>query len=56
MPKIMYKCNPFKNKECPKTSCYLNGGPCTMTKKIEYAEDPENKVFLIMEMGQEEFE
>lgn len=33
----LYKCDPSKNKQCKKTNCYLNGGPCTNTTDINYA-------------------
>lgn len=33
----LYKCDPSKNKQCKKTNCYLNGGPCTKTTDINYA-------------------
>ncbi|MBP5411434.1 MAG: hypothetical protein J6Y26_05975 [Lachnospiraceae bacterium] len=27
----LYLCDPDKNKQCRKTACYGNGGPCFMT-------------------------
>lgn len=27
----LYLCDPAKNKACPKTACYGNGGPCFLT-------------------------
>lgn len=35
--KTYYYCDPFKNTECSKTSCFLRGGSCELTNKIEYA-------------------
>lgn len=32
----MYICDPNKNIECCKTGCFINGGPCYKTSKIEY--------------------
>ena len=32
----LYYCNARKNKGCPKTSCYLNNGPCHMTTNKKY--------------------
>ena len=28
---ILYPCDPDKNTECKKTSCFINGGPCNST-------------------------
>lgn len=44
---FLFKCDPAKNTECPKTSCYLNGGECTMTKHMKYAIDP-TKVTMVI--------
>lgn len=30
-----YFCNPEKNTDCTKESCYINGGPCKLTSKEE---------------------
>ena len=27
----LYLCDPYKNKDCRKTSCYGSGGPCFLT-------------------------
>lgn len=32
---VQYLCDPAKNTECRKTSCFINGGPCHMTTKEE---------------------
>lgn len=32
-----YPCDPEKNIDCAKTSCFINGGPCTQTTKRECA-------------------
>ncbi len=44
---FLFKCDPAKNIECPKTSCHLNGGYCTMTKYMKYAVDPTKVVMVI---------
>lgn len=33
----LWYCDPQENTECRKTSCYLVGGPCHLTKKRECA-------------------
>lgn len=33
----IYRCNPDKNKECRKTYCYINGGPCISTSNPKKA-------------------
>lgn len=30
-----FYCNPEKNTECSKESCFINGGPCKLTSKEE---------------------
>lgn len=35
----LYVCDPAKNKECPKTNCYLNGGDCARTFNAEFRRD-----------------
>lgn len=35
--KEVWLCDPRKNKDCRKTSCYLNDGPCRCTTRKEYA-------------------
>lgn len=37
--KTLYICDPNKNTECSKTSCYINGGPCFHTTKKEYSNE-----------------
>jgi len=37
--KKLYECNPSKNKECSKTSCYIIGGPCHSTTNEQYKVD-----------------
>lgn len=32
---VYYECDPEKNKDCKKTACYINGGPCHHTKRPE---------------------
>ena len=31
MKKVVYLCNPDSNKDCTKTGCFLNKGPCHST-------------------------
>ncbi len=45
----LYMCDPEKNKDCEKTDCYKNGGPCFATWNREYAEEPV-KIILNQEM------
>lgn len=35
--KELYICDPKKNTECPKTSCYWNGGLCMQTTRKEFS-------------------
>lgn len=35
--KDVWLCDPRKNKDCSKTGCYLNDGPCRCTTHKEYA-------------------
>lgn len=35
--KTLFPCDPGKNKECSKSSCYINGGSCYQTNKLKYA-------------------
>lgn len=34
----LYKCDPAKNTSCEKSGCYVNGGPCKLTRHEEYME------------------
>lgn len=36
---ILYYCDPIKNKDCRKTGCYINGGPCNATTNKAYRRD-----------------
>lgn len=33
----LYRCDPDKYKNCPKTMCYRNGGPCKQTLNPQFA-------------------
>lgn len=44
---VFYKCDPEKNYLCPKTSCFINGGPCFQTRTKEFAADVDH-VRLVM--------
>ena len=35
--KYVYECDPEKNVECKKETCFVNGGACEMTHQLEYA-------------------
>lgn len=37
----VFECNPVKNINCNKKSCYINNGPCHETKNKEYAKEDE---------------
>jgi len=50
---VFYQCNPAKNFECPKTNCFINGGPCTQTRNREFTDEP-NKVKVVMPMTEED--
>lgn len=36
--KMLYPCDPSKNKECNKHGCFINGGPCRSTTHAEYCD------------------
>jgi len=37
--KPIYKCDPNKNKDCNKKSCYINGFDCSSTEYKQYAKE-----------------
>ena len=43
MDKDLWYCDPYKNAECKKTGCFINGGPCmcTTNEKCAYELDGE---------------
>lgn len=41
-PKILYVCDPNKNKWCSKWGCFKNGGECSLTRYKECAMTDEN--------------
>lgn len=47
-PKIYYVCNPYKNTDCKKTNCHINGGPCKHTTNLEFAVQPVESVKLVL--------
>lgn len=51
---VLYLCDPTKNKQCNKKSCYLYGGPCKATKHLEFAKQPVEKVKMVFPMSQKE--
>jgi hypothetical protein len=42
MKSPLYSCDPEKNINCTKESCYISAGPCSSTTKPEYAFTNEN--------------
>ena len=41
---ILYECDPSKNKQCKKGDhCYLNGGPCHLTRHKELSKEEKEK-------------
>jgi len=49
-----YRCDPEKNKECRKTGCYINGGPCKRTSKKECRSgQPKQKSYTDWELRRE---
>lgn len=34
---ILFECDPYKNTDCSKTGCYINGGECRHTRHLKYA-------------------
>lgn len=39
-----YPCDPEKNKDCGKQSCYLHGGPCRLTTNPKYSKIAQEEV------------
>ena len=35
----IYECDPEKNTECNKRGCFINGGECRHTTRVEYAKE-----------------
>ena len=35
----LYLCDPDKNTECTKEGCYVNGGPCYLTKDERFRDE-----------------
>lgn len=35
----LYLCDPDKNTECTKEGCYINGGPCCLTKYEQFRDE-----------------
>lgn len=47
-PTVMYECDPIKHSDCLKTNCFLGGGPCHQTTKLEYARQPVQTANLVV--------
>lgn len=43
MKKLLYECDPKKNKECPNSNCVLNGGSCHLTTEEKFEKTTKNK-------------
>lgn len=43
LERVIYRCDPNKNKTCNKKACYINNGPCDATFK------PKNASFVCLE-------
>ena len=33
----LFECDPYKNEDCSKTGCFINGGECRHTRHLKYA-------------------
>lgn len=53
-PKMLFECDPAKNIYCSKKECYLNGGKCHATTKVELARHPITKAKMVVPMSNEE--
>ena len=51
-PSVLFRCDPAKNYMCSKSNCFINGGPCTMTRNREFAIDP-GKVTIVLPADEE---
>ena len=50
---ILYICDPDKNKECSKTGCHLNNGPCKYTKNPDFSKlgtSPVKAKYIVREL------
>lgn len=47
-PAVYYECDPLKHTECSKKNCFVNGGPCHQTKRLEFAKQPVEKAHMIV--------
>lgn len=50
---VFFECDPEKNTQCGKESCHINGGPCHLTKKRIYANNPDKITIIIPTDGKE---
>lgn len=41
-----YNCDPYKNIECTKENCFINGGPCYSTTEEEFKVENEIRYYL----------
>ena len=51
---FLYLCDPEKNTECNKKSCFINGGPCNKTSNINFAAQPVGTVTAVLDTNESE--
>lgn len=54
MSDTLYPCDPEKNTECSKRGCFINGGPCSKTRKLAFAKLPLTTVTLVFDASEED--
>lgn len=55
MPGILYQCDPDKNILCNKAVCYIHGGPCSRTTRIQCAKQTDI-VTIAFDVNQEDLD
>lgn len=50
---VLYPCDPAKNVECGKQACFVNGGPCSLTRNLAYAKQPVTACKLVLPVDEE---
>lgn len=51
---FLYLCDPEKNTECNKKSCFINSGPCNKTFNINFAAQPVGTVTVVLDANESE--
>jgi hypothetical protein len=54
MSDTLFPCDPEKNTECNKRGCFINGGPCSKTRKLAFAKQPLTTVTMVFEASEED--